>query len=292
MHSGVLTVTAGYRHGTLDGVSPVKLSALVCAHNDEARLADCLRGLDFCDEIVVVADRCTDRTAEIARQFGARVIDGIFPLESQRKAAGVAACLGEWVLEIEADEHVEAKLAYEIRAAIHGRPDGDWFDVPMDNFVGETLVRRGWGAGLGDVMAPRLYRRRVKRWKAGRIEPTVTLDGQFAGELETALSRHAGRDVGQLLAHLNRQTALRAQDLADAGEPGRLLGDLAKGIGQFWSCYVWRQGVREGELGFLIAMMAGLDAVLSGLRARELIRARAAAAAAAPAQPTRFGRTG
>jgi glycosyltransferase involved in cell wall biosynthesis len=76
-------------------VSPVKLSALVCAHNDEARLADCLRRLDFCDEIVVVADRCTDRTQEIARQFGARVIDGIFQLESQRKAAGVAACLGE-----------------------------------------------------------------------------------------------------------------------------------------------------------------------------------------------------
>jgi glycosyltransferase involved in cell wall biosynthesis len=50
----------------------VKLSALVCAQNDEARLADCLRGLEFCDEIVVVADRCTDRSQEIARHFGAR----------------------------------------------------------------------------------------------------------------------------------------------------------------------------------------------------------------------------
>ncbi len=60
-----------------------------------------------------------DRTQEIARQFGARVIDGIFPLESQCKAAGVSACLGEWVLEVEADETVEAALAYEVRAAIH-----------------------------------------------------------------------------------------------------------------------------------------------------------------------------
>ena len=93
-------------------MSPVKLSALVCAQNDETRLADCLRRLDFCDEVVVVADRCTDRTAEIARQFGARVIEGIFPLESQRKAAGVGACLGEWVLEVEADERVDGKLAY------------------------------------------------------------------------------------------------------------------------------------------------------------------------------------
>ena len=273
-------------------MSPVKLSALVCAHNDEARLADCLRRLDFCDEVVVVADRCTDRSQEIARQFGARVIDGIFPLESQRKTAGLAACLGEWVLEVEADEYVEGTLAYEIRAAIHGRPGGDWFDVPVNNFVGSTLVRRGWGSGLGEVMAARLYRRRVKRWKARRVDPAVVLEGRFAGELETPILRHAAPDVGHMMARLNHQTSLRAQDLADAGDAGDLPTDLISAIGRFWTSYVWRQGVREGELGFLIAMMAGLDAVLSGVRARELLKARSVAQATATAQPTRIGRTG
>lgn len=273
-------------------MSPVKLSALVCAHNDEARLADCLRRLDFCDEVVVVADRCTDRTQDIARQFGARVIDGIFPLESQRKTAGVSACLGEWVLEVETDEHVEPALAYEIRAAIHGRPGGDWFDLPVNNFVGATLVRRGWGAGLGDLMAPRLFRRRVKRWKARRVDPAVVLDGRFAGELETPILRHAAPDIGHMMARLNRLTSLRAQDLADAHDGGDLPSDLIAAIGRFWGSYVLRQGVREGELGFLIAVMAGLEAVLSGARARELLKARAQAAATAAAQPARIGRTG
>jgi len=273
-------------------VSPVKLSALVCAHNDEARLADCLRRLDFCDEIVVVADRCTDRSQEIARQSGARVIDGIFPLESQRKAAGVAACLGEWILEIEVDERVEPALAYEIRAAIHGRPGGDWFDLPVQNFVGKTLVRRGWGAGLADTMAPKLYRRRIKRWKTRRVNPAVILDGRFAGELETPLTRLADPDVGHLIARLDRQTALRAQDIADTGDGGDLVSDVLMGVGRFWTCYVWRQGLRERELGFLIAAMAGLDAVLAGYRARELLKARAAAPATQVAQPTRIGRAG
>jgi glycosyltransferase involved in cell wall biosynthesis len=270
----------------------VKLSALVCAQNDEARLADCLRRLDFCDEIVVVADRCIDRTAEIARQFGARVIDGIFPLESQRKAAGVAACLGEWVLEIEPDEHVDAKLAYEIRAAIHGRPGGDWFDVPLANHVGETLVRRGWGAGLGEVMAPRLFRRSMKRWKAARVAPDVVLEGRYAGAIETPISRWADADVGQLMGRLNRQTALRALDLADAEAGGKLMRDVARGLRQFWTCYVWRQGVREGELGLAISLMAGLDAVLCGVRAREILKSRAVAQTAEAAQPARFGRAG
>ncbi|MFL5298518.1 MAG: glycosyltransferase [Phenylobacterium sp.] len=266
----------------------MKLSALVCAQNDETRLADCLRHLDFCDEVVVIADRCTDRSAEIARQFGARVIDGIFPLESQRKTAGVAATLGDWILEIEPDEQVGPELAYEIRAAIHGRPSGDWFNLPVHNFVGERLVRRGWGAGLGETAAPKLYRRRVKRWKARRVEPVVVMDGAYAGALETPLARCADPDLGHMMARLSRQAWLRAQDLVDSGRPGDLLGDVARGVGRFFACYVWRQGVREGELGFLISLMAALEAVLAGVRARELARARAVAPATPAMLPAQF----
>ncbi|MDB5453539.1 MAG: glycosyl transferase, partial [Caulobacteraceae bacterium] len=91
----------------------VKLSALICVQNQEAQLSQCLRKLSFCDEIVVVADRCTDRSQEIARRHGAVVISGIFPLESQRKAAGAEACTGDWILEIEPDEIVGSALAWE-----------------------------------------------------------------------------------------------------------------------------------------------------------------------------------
>jgi glycosyltransferase involved in cell wall biosynthesis len=270
----------------------VKLSALVCAQ-DEARLAECLRRLDFCDEIVVVADRCLDRTQEIARQFGARVIDGIFPLESQRKAAGVNACLGEWVLEIEPEEQVSPALAYEVRAAICGRPAGDWFDLPLDNYLGETLVKRGWGAGLGEAISPRLYRRRVKRWKAGRVDPVVVMDGRYAGALETPLARRGVAGMGELFAEADRRAGLRAQDLADAGEGGGLGRDVATGLRRFWISYVWRRGLREGDLGFLVALTSAAEAVLCGVRARELIRARAGQPALVPTaaneQPARLG---
>jgi hypothetical protein len=70
------------------------------------------------------------------------------------------------------------------------------------------------------------------------------------------------------------------------------MSDVARGLGRFWTSYVWRQGLREGELGFLIALMAGLDAVLSGVRARDLVRTRAAIAAEPALQPARIGLAG
>ena len=45
-----------------------KLSALVVAHNEEERLDDCLARLGFADEVVVVLDRCTDASKDIAER--------------------------------------------------------------------------------------------------------------------------------------------------------------------------------------------------------------------------------
>src|SRR5688572_17971651 len=123
-------VTAG------DGENVAKLSALVCVQNQDAQLSDCLRRLSFCDEIVVVADRCTDRSQEIARRHGAIVVDGIFPLENQRRQAGVEACTGQWIFEIDPDERVDTALAWEVRAMLQMRTSADGFEIPIDNYVG------------------------------------------------------------------------------------------------------------------------------------------------------------
>ena len=261
----------------------MKLSALVCAHDEEARLAACLRGLTFCDEIVVVADRCTDRTQEIARQFGAVVIDGIFPLESHRKEVGLAACTGEWIFEVDADEFVTPALAAEVRTVVEGAPAADWFLAPVDNYVGETLVRYGWGGSFGTSSVARLYKRGIKRWKAQRVHPGVTLEGRCGGSLKNAMRHEVDEDIGDMIDRLNRYTGLRAADLADQGEPGELWDNVFRGLRRFWKCYVRRKGHREGGLGFLIALMAGLYPILSHLRAKELLATREAAARRAAA---------
>jgi glycosyltransferase involved in cell wall biosynthesis len=48
----------------------------VVARNEEAHLDACLQTLRFADELVVVLDRSTDRSAAIARAAGAHVIEG------------------------------------------------------------------------------------------------------------------------------------------------------------------------------------------------------------------------
>ena len=246
------------------------LSGLVCAHNEEARIAQCLARLAFCDEIVVVADRCTDRTVAIARKMGARIVSGIFPVEGLRKEAGVAACRGEWIIELDADEAVPPALAREIRETVTAASAGDWYQVPVDNFVGEQLVRHGWGGSFGASSVARLFRKGVKSWKSERVHPGTTFTGVYGGRLNNAILHKVDDDIADMVQRLNRYTALRGQDLADSGKIKSLWNDLFRGVRRFYKCYVSRKGYKEGDMGFLIAIMAGPYPLLSNLKAREI----------------------
>ena len=266
---------------TGDGVNVVRLSALVCVQNQDAQLSDCLRRLSFCDEIVVVADRCTDRSQEIARRHGAVVIDGIFPLESQRRQAGVEACKGDWVFEIDPDERVDTALAWEVRAMLQMRPSADAFEIPVDNYVGEARVRDGWTGPLSPAKALRLYRRGMKTWRPRRVDVGRAAANAEVAELRGAIRKHLGRDIGGLFERLNRLTALQAEDIADACRPALLSGGIAKGAARFFGGYFGRGGWREGRLGLLVAVLGALYPVVVQMRAREVLDARQAALSAA-----------
>jgi glycosyltransferase involved in cell wall biosynthesis len=262
----------------------VRLSALVCVQAQDPQFAECLRALGFCDEIVVVADRCADRTLEIARRAGARTIAGVFPFEDQRREAGVAACKGDWILEIEPDERVDSALAWEIRARLKLGAAGDYFELPVDNYLGGRLVRQGWTGNLGESAAVRLYRPGAKAWRRRRRDAGHVARGRASGALKGAIRRTAGRDVSDLVERFNRLTALRAEDLADGPDPVGLAPALLAGLGGFCSSYVVRRGWREGGLGLGLAFLSGLYPVVSHLKAREALAAPPARREPAPAR--------
>src|SRR4051794_22092242 len=93
-----------------------RLSGLVVVHDEAEQLAECLATLRFADEVVVVLDRCTDGSRDIAAAAGARLVEGGWEREGDRRSAGIAACSGDWILELDADERVTPALAAEIAA--------------------------------------------------------------------------------------------------------------------------------------------------------------------------------
>lgn len=244
-----------------------RLSVVMCAHNEEERLPACLEHLRFADEVVVLCDKCTDRTEEIAREFGAKVVVGSWHIEGERRNRAQQEATGDWLFEVDADEHVSEELAISIRKAIQNSSH-DRFAVPVDNYIGMRLVRYGWGASFGTSVVCRLFRRGMKIWGMQRVHPSVELKGSEGPVLKGALRHYVDRNISDMIRRLDSYSTARAADLRDSGKIGSLANNVRRLFSRFFKCYVRRKGYKEGGLGFLIAIFAGLFPLISYLKAK------------------------
>jgi glycosyltransferase involved in cell wall biosynthesis len=85
-----------------------RLSLLIVAHNEEALLAEAiLAGRVYANEVVVVVQQSNDLTLKIACELADTVLEQpkMGGCEFSRKA-GIEACQGAWVLQLDADERL------------------------------------------------------------------------------------------------------------------------------------------------------------------------------------------
>lgn len=244
-----------------------RISVVICAHNEEERLPSCLEKVTFADEIVVICDKCTDKTEEIAKGFGAKTVVGSWNIEGERRNRAIAEASGDWIFELDADEHVNEALAAAILVAVRS-DQFDSFLVPVDNYVGKRLVRHGWGASFGTSAVWRLYRRGCKNWGNERVHPSFELTGKKGSRLDGALVHFVDRNISDMIRRFDSYTNARAADLRATGKIGSFSHNFRRIISRFWRCFVSRKGYKEGGMGFLIALLAALFPMVSYLKAR------------------------
>ena len=247
--------------------APLKLSAVISVHNEENQLTECLKTLEFADEIVVLLDKCTDGSEAIAQVFTDRIVHGAWPKEGARRNAGIEACTGNWVFEIDADERVPEALSKEIRRTVE-TSDADWHEVPVDNYIGERLIRWGWGASFGKSAYPGLFRRGVKVWGDQRVHPNLTWSGRKGAMLSNRLVHYVDRNLSDMIKRLDNYSSARAWDMRDSGQIGSTANNVRRFFSRFIKCYFFRKGYREGGYGLMIAICAGLYPLLAHLKAK------------------------
>jgi hypothetical protein len=142
------------------------VSACMIVKDEEDVLAESLIAMrDFVDEIIVYDTGSTDRSRDIAREHGARVIEGYWNDHfGDARNRSLAHCTGRWILGIDADEVMTGDPA-ETRALLSAAT------VPT-LFIGvQSLTGHGTGV-YGRQLSPRFFRRNRVTY-TGRIHEQV-----------------------------------------------------------------------------------------------------------------------
>ena len=243
-----------------------RLSVVTLARDEERNIVDCLRSVEWADERLVVLDpRTTDRTGELAREAGARVVERTFTDFADQHQAALSLARYDWVLSLDADERVTPELAQEVREAIGRESPVGWW-VPRHNIIwGREIRHAGW---YPDYQL-RLMRRDRARYDPGRpVHELVILDGE-AGYLRNALVHYNYRTVGEFLRKQDHYAALHARALRAAGVRPRWRSLLGQPAREFWRRFVTLEGYRDGGHGLLLSVLVAYYQGVAYWRLRE-----------------------
>lgn len=129
----------------------MNISLCTIAKNEEIALPKCLSSVkDVVDEIVVLDTGSTDRTVEIAKEFGAKIYHfGWCNDFSAARNQALKYVTGDWVLVLDADETLTPEIVPDLQQAIK-----------CDRYLVINLLRQEVGAAQSPYsLVSRLFRR-------------------------------------------------------------------------------------------------------------------------------------
>jgi glycosyltransferase involved in cell wall biosynthesis len=228
------------------------LSACIITFNEADRIVECLRSVDFCDEIVVVDAHSGDATRELAAGLGARVIERDWPGYRSQKQFAVEAARHEWVLCLDADERVSAQLRGELIALrAQGFAAAAGWSVPrITDYFGRFLRH---GNAYPDRLV-RLFDRRRGGWSGYEIHENTRVSGRI-GKLHGHLEHYAYRSLAEHQNRMQRYADLMAQALYDAGRRCGLTPVIVNPQWRFVRGYLLRLGFLDGWRGLVFALI-------------------------------------
>ncbi len=271
----------------------MNISVLIPTLNEEQNLHRCLESVSWSDDVVVLDSFSSDRSVEIARQAGARVIQRAYDSElGQRTASLRIPFKHPWVYNPDADEVATPELRDEMLAvtADAGRSEVAYRVRRKDMFMGRWLRY----CSLYPTWFVRLFRPEAIGFERS-INLRYTVDGpegrlrghmihySFEKGLDAWFEKHnrySSAEALEMLAVLGGHHAT-LRDLAsfDPVARRRALKDFSFRLPlrpQLRFCYTYfaRLGFLDGVPGFTYCRLLAIYEYLIGLKAKEILAAR------------------
>ena len=231
------------------------ITAIVLTRNSEMHLDDCLKSIDWVDEIVIVDSQSKDKTLDIAKKYKTRIIEAKRVGFSDKRNLGAKVARCRWVLYVDADERVTPELRREIKSAVNQpslvNSKFSAYAIPRRNIIlGREMKNGGWWPDY----AKRLFlKSKLKKWK-GELHEEPQFEGEL-GQIENPLVHLKHDNLSDMVDKTNEWSEIEARLMYEADHPRmnvvRFLTAMAREFGLRMVRY---QAFRDGAEGIIYAL--------------------------------------
>ncbi len=250
-----------------------KITVIIPTYNVEDLIAQAIESVLWADEIFVVDSFSTDKTVEIAMNYGARVVQHEYVYSAKQKNWAIPQAKNDWILLLDSDEVVTEKLRNTIQNMLETSEidNYDGFGIARKHFFLGKFLR--WG-GRYPLYNIRLFRKTC-RYEDRNVHAHIILEKEKMKKIKGDILHYSDRSLEQFFEKFNRYSTWHANYMLRVYEDGMTKVDwtifftnpfYAKAmVKDLWTfipftpfirfayMYVLRFGFLDGRYGFMIA---------------------------------------
>lgn len=229
-----------------------KISVVISAHNEEAKIEDCLRSVVFADEIILVDGSSADGTTEIGKKYKAKIfIRSNNPMLNVNKNFGFTKASNDWILSLDADERVTLELKMEIEAALNKKNDLSGYWISRKNIIfGKWIRHAGW---YPDHQL-RLFKKGKGIFEEKHVHEMIKVKGSV-GYLNGDILHYNYETIAQFIKKMALYTQSEAADLISSGYILSWKDAIRMPMKEFLSRFFSRKGYLDGLHGLVMSIL-------------------------------------
>jgi len=237
----------------------IPVTAIIPTYNEEDCISQALKSVEFADEIIVVDSFSTDKTLEIAKSFGAKIIQREFEYPASQKNWAIPQAKHSWILLLDADEVVSGPLKLEIQTLLQkDEPIKSAFWIYRANFfLGKKVNYSGW---QGDKVI-RLFKRDECRYEDKYVHEEIISTGEI-GFLKEKIVHNTYKSFTHYLTKIERYAEWQSKDYHKKVKTLSPFHFVIKPAFRFIKHYWLQRGFLDGFVGLIIAALQSYGVLL------------------------------
>ena len=241
------------------------ISGLVITFNEEKNIGKCIDALfKVCNEVIIVDSMSTDNTVAIAESKGAKVVSQSFLGDGPQRTHGLPFCKNDWILNLDADEFLDADAEQFILDKKYVEGGYDAFSFRVKNFLGDELIDfSGW---YPDHKV-RFFNKKTAAPSASKVHQKIVATNEK--KVNVHILHYGWDSFEQIIAKKNQYSTWHAQQLFNQGKRINGFKPVLNGGIAFIRCYFFKKGIFNGLDGITIAL---IQAFFSYMKYAKLIK--------------------
>ena len=238
------------------------LSVIIITKNEAKNIRRCLQSVSWADEIIVLDAGSSDTTIDIAKEYTQNVFVTDWLGYGVQKQRALEHAVGDWVLNVDADEVVDELLQQEIRQAML-TATAEAYRIPIRMcFYGKQL--RFSSCPKRHI---RLFKRERARYSQDIVhEKIILLPQTKVAQLAMPLLHYSFHDLTHAVDKMNKYSSYSANIRRQNEQTTKFLLVFFGSLWMFVRCYILQRGFLDGKEGWILAALNAQGSLYRGLK--------------------------